>query len=174
MFDKDGIRYGEPFNENPDGMLDECNYRICNLLKKEKDFFLYDYDFGDGWRHEVILEKILPYDKEAELPHCVDGERQCPPEDVGGPPAYESFLEVMADKNHPDHEDMIDWIGGEFDPEYFNVDTVNGILYDEFTLYPEAVSHLESDGEGPMPPGSEEGMEINENLRKVIFDFKSY
>ncbi|MBE9502779.1 MAG: plasmid pRiA4b ORF-3 family protein [Proteobacteria bacterium] len=132
LFEKDGKRYGVPDEEFPDDTLNEENFRINQLLKKEKDAFNYEYDFGDGWMHKVILEKVLPFDTKATLPHCMTGKRNCPPEDVGGTFGYANFLEAMSDKNHPEHEDMMDWIGGEFDPEEFDVDVVNQILYDQF------------------------------------------
>lgn len=131
LFEKDGKQYGIPDEEFPDDTLKEESFRIDRLLKKEKDYFLYEYDFGDGWMHKVVLEKILPFDTNIELPHCVTGKRRCPPEDVGGPFGYPDFLEAMADEKHPEHEEMMDWIGGEFDPEEFDVHLVNSILYDE-------------------------------------------
>jgi hypothetical protein len=49
-------------------------------------------------------------------PRFVDGAMRCPPEDVGGIPGFCAFLEAMADPNHPEHEDRLDWHGGPFDP----------------------------------------------------------
>jgi hypothetical protein len=91
--------------------------------------FVYEYDFGDGWTHKITVEKILP-PGEAALPHpvCLTGKRACPPEDCGGVGGYENFLEAIADPNHPEHEDMVDWIGDDFDPEAFDLEAVNHAL----------------------------------------------
>lgn len=87
--------------------------------------FEYLYDFGDGWRHEVIVEKIAPHDPEFHRPECLAGERAYPPEDCGGPPGYEEFLEAIRDPSHPEHKDQPAWVGGRFGPEAFDLATVN-------------------------------------------------
>jgi hypothetical protein len=81
---------------------------------------LYEYDFGDGWEHEITLEDILPRDEGLEYPRCVAGERSCPPEDVGGVPGYGDFLTIIADPDHEQHEELLEWVGGAFDPEAFD------------------------------------------------------
>ena len=58
-------------------------------------------------------------------PRCIEGARACPPEDVGGIWGYGDFLEAISDPNHEDHDEMVEWVGGEFDPEKFSVDEVN-------------------------------------------------
>jgi len=90
--------------------------------------FLYEYDFGDGWEHELLVEKILPAEPGVGYPRCLKGKRACPPEDVGGVWGYADFLEIMRDPNHPEHEDMLEWVGGEFDPEVFDLEEVNAEL----------------------------------------------
>lgn len=89
---------------------------------------IYEYDFGDGWDHELKIEKIVPADLTAHYPRCTAGSRACPPEDCGGPPGYERLLEALRDPKHEDHEQMREWIGGEFDPEAFDLDEVNRVL----------------------------------------------
>jgi len=86
---------------------------------------VYEYDFGDGWQHEIILEKILEPEPRVTYPCCLEGARACPPEDVGGIWGYAEFLEAISDPNHEDHDEMVEWVGGEFDPERFSVDEVN-------------------------------------------------
>jgi len=86
---------------------------------------VYEYDFGDGWLHEIILEKILEPEPRVTYPCCLEGARACPPEDVGGIWGYAEFLEAISDPNHEDHDEMVEWVGGEFDPERFSVDEVN-------------------------------------------------
>lgn len=127
-FIKDFNRYGVPDDEGMLDVQDEINFRLQHLLKKEKDELLYIYDYGDTWEHKVVLEKILPYKVNAILPACVKGSRACPPEDVGGMPGYGYFLEAIADPSHPEYDERIQWIGGEFDPEHFDLAEVNDLL----------------------------------------------
>ena len=86
---------------------------------------IYEYDFGDSWQHEIVLEKILEPEPNVAYPRCIEGARACPPEDVGGIWGYGDFLVAISDPNHEDHDEMVEWIGGEFDPEKFSVDKVN-------------------------------------------------
>lgn len=80
----------------------------------------YDYDFGDGWEHEVLTEAILP-DERGPLPACVDGARACPPEDCGGVPGYEA----LSDPRDPRHGELTDWLGERFQPEEFDLAGIN-------------------------------------------------
>lgn len=121
-------RYGALDEDFPPNLRDEVDYRVDQLLKEEKDKLLYVYDFGDGWEHEVVLEKILPFEPGADLPKCLKGSRACPPEDVGGPPGYQMFLEAISDLSHPEHDDMAEWLGGDFDSEHFDLAEVNDFL----------------------------------------------
>ena len=107
---------------------DETQYRLDDLLTTEKSSLLYEYDFGDGWNHKVVLEKKLPYDKAAKLPSCIKGKRACPPEDCGGVWGYEELLEVIKQPSHPEYDSMIEWLGGEFDPEEFDIEETNKVL----------------------------------------------
>ncbi len=104
---------------------DETQYKLSDLLTREKGSLKYEYDFGDGWRHKILLEKKLPYDQAIKLPSCVKGKRACPPEDCGGVWGYEELLEVIKDQEHPEYEEMLEWLGGEFDPEEFNIEETN-------------------------------------------------
>ena len=81
---------------------------------------IYEYDFGDGWEHEVVLEKVLARDSTAKYPRCLGGARACPPEDCGGPGGYINFLGAISDPEHEEHDEYLDWIGGEFDPDKFD------------------------------------------------------
>ncbi len=85
----------------------------------------YIYDFGDNWEHIIKLEKIFPRDKNVDYPICIAGKRACPPEDCGGIWGYENFLEIINDPDNEEYEDMIEWVGGEFDPEHFDVKEVS-------------------------------------------------
>ena len=120
--------YGATYPDDFDGMpetRDERKARLQELIARPKAKFVYEYDFGDSWEHEVVLEKILPSETGTTYPVCVEGKRACPPEDCGGVWGYPDFLAAIQDPSHPDHEDMLEWIGGSFDPEAFEVETVN-------------------------------------------------
>ena len=77
-----------------------------------------------SWRHSVVLEEVSAAEPGAEYPCCIDGERKCPPEDVGGPPGFEGFLEAIAEPAHEEHEYLLEWCGGSFDPDEFNPEEV--------------------------------------------------
>ena len=128
------FRDGEVYYGIPDDFmsdtLDECRYKLNQLLKQEKDSIVYEYDFGDSWEHKITLEKVLPFDPADTLPRCIKGKGACPPEDVGGTVGYYGFLDAVHDPNHPEHEEMLEWIGGEFDPDDFDLDEVNALLSD--------------------------------------------
>jgi Plasmid pRiA4b ORF-3-like protein len=95
------------------------------VLPGERSGFTYLYDFGDNWEHVIVVEKSLPPGEGVRYPVCLAGARACPPEDVGGIPGYEGFLEAVKNPDHPEHDEYIDWIGGKFDLEAFDVDEVN-------------------------------------------------
>ena len=124
-------RYGVPDPDFEDGPIPERGVRVGALLKREKQWMTYEYDFGDGWQHKIELEKILPYKSGTHRPQCIGGRRGCPPEDVGGIWGYADFLEAYKDKNHPEHEEMVEWAGEYFDPERFDLAEVNEILSGE-------------------------------------------
>jgi hypothetical protein len=124
-FEKDGARYGVPDEEDVVEMIDAGRVSLATLLEAEGDSLVYTYDFGDGWRHDVVLEKILGWSDKATRPECVGGDRHCPPEDVGGPRGYEQFLEVIFDPTHEDHVNMVRWAGGRFHAEDFDLKDVN-------------------------------------------------
>ena len=105
-------------------ILPEWKQKIADWFSMENKSADYTYDFGDGWKHNVKLEKILPRDKNISYPTCLTGKRACPPEDCGGVWGYEDFLRIIKDPTHERHEEMLRWIGKEFDPEHFNLEAV--------------------------------------------------
>ncbi len=86
---------------------------------------MYIYNFGDGWEHSIVVEKILPDDGKLKYLICLDGKNACPPEDCGELGGYYDFLRAIQNPNHPEHDSMIEWAGGEFDPEKFDLEEVN-------------------------------------------------
>lgn len=98
--------------------------KIADYFSKENNRADYIYDYGDNWVHQVELEEILPCEKGVKYPRCIDGQRSCPPEDCGGIGGYEDFLKIIMEPQHEQYEEMLDWVGGEFDPEHFDVKEV--------------------------------------------------
>jgi hypothetical protein len=92
--------------------------------------FSYEYDFGDGWMHSIIVEKTMPLDQDKYYPVCIKGKLNCPPEDCGGIYGYYNLLEIISNKKHPEYRDMAEWMGGRFDPTEFEVEDVNEDLKD--------------------------------------------
>jgi hypothetical protein len=135
LFDVDGGLYSLPEFELDDWnepVSNERRVRLTALNWKAKKQIRYDYDFGDCWRHEVVLEKLRPIEEGIRYPKCIDGARACPPEDVGGLPGYDYFLEALNDPINEDHESMLMWVGGSFNPEFFSIDEVNAKLWKTF------------------------------------------
>ena len=95
------------------------------LGEQGTQFFYYEYDFGDGWIHEVCEEKTQSPEPGKLYPVCVGGERKCPPEDCGGSHRYQEMLKALRDERDPDHASTVEWIGRDFDPEAFDADAVN-------------------------------------------------
>jgi hypothetical protein len=93
---------------------------VLAYVREPGQHFEYEYDFGDGWEHEVLFEGSPPVDPKAKYPLCLEGERACPPEDCGGVWGYGDFLAAIANPKHEEHESMLEWIGGRFDPEVFD------------------------------------------------------
>jgi hypothetical protein len=109
-------------------VTDERQVRLSVLVPRVGMRFQYHYDFGDNWRHDLLLESISISDPGSQYPVCVAGARNCPPEDCGGYHGYAGFLEAIRDPEHKEHERVLEWIGGHFDPEFFDLDQVNQAL----------------------------------------------
>ena len=124
LFEIDGERFSQPSPDGDDYELDfknESDVLISKLLPKSgtRTRWIYEYDFGDGWRHEILFEGHLPKDSKLKYPLCLDGKRACPPEDCAGSLGYANLLDVIANPKHEDHADMLKWCG-RFDPEAFD------------------------------------------------------
>ena len=105
-------RYTENSRLEDDG-TEENPHRLEDLIKRKDRTFQYLYDFGDYWIHEIIIEENDYFDLNLrDLLACLDGERACPPEDVGGIPGYYEFCEAVSDPNHPQHQKYTDWFAG--------------------------------------------------------------
>ncbi len=124
QFTIDGVDYSDPGAE-VDGAEDEFAVTLADVVPAERLRFNLLYDFGDAWDHEITVEKILPREAGKRYPLCVAGERARPPEDCGGVWGYGDFLEAIQDPEHEEHDAMLEWIGGSFDPEAFDVAALN-------------------------------------------------
>ncbi|MBV9208053.1 MAG: plasmid pRiA4b ORF-3 family protein [Actinobacteria bacterium] len=122
--------YGMPGSDL--GYADERRATLGEVLGRPGASMRYTYDFGDEWEHDIVLEKILPPGPGTAVPSCLAGKGACPPEDCGGAWGYASLKEVLADPDHDEHEDLLDWLGldsaAEFDPSEFRLEDRNAQL----------------------------------------------
>lgn len=122
--------YADPANDEWEEMncADESSMRLREIAPWIGDRFQYDYDFGDRWIHDVVVENILPGDSGFEHPTCLSGEGACPPEDCGGVSGYSAMVHAIRDRRHDEHNDMLRWVGGKFDPDAFDREAANNLL----------------------------------------------
>jgi hypothetical protein len=126
-------RFGNPLQWKGDfwgdsGVRDEGKVKLSRLAARGVKKFIYTYDMGDTWRHTVQIEKMVLAEAGVKYPRCVAGKRACPPEDCGGPWGYGDFVDAIQDPRHERHAELLEWAGGEFDTEAFDVETVNASL----------------------------------------------
>jgi len=129
-FERSGVYYGEPSEDEYDdmmGTLNEKQHTVSELLYAPRDYLHYEYDFGDSWRHRIRLEKIFepPADFSLYLPQCLKARGACPPEDIGGVPGYYDMLEQLSDPNNPRYKEYLEWLGGDFDPDAYDMNETN-------------------------------------------------
>ncbi len=120
-----GTSFGDP---DPELGLRSAKSVRLERVAEEGDAFTYVYDFGDDWQHTVRVEEVHRLSREEKVPLVLAGKRACPPDDVGGVWGYDEFLASVADPKHPEHQDMMEWIGGEWDPEDFRRDLAEARL----------------------------------------------
>lgn len=159
----DQKRYGDVDGDVPQpGVLDETQYRLSDIFSEPGDRCLYLYDFGDDWSHELVLEAVSEAGPEDQPVLCLGGQGACPPEDCGGVPGYIELLEQFDDLDAVGHDDAVDLLGEDFDPEAFDFDAFNKLVAgmfegsgeaqkpevvdEEFRLIMELQEFLESDG----------------------------
>jgi Plasmid pRiA4b ORF-3-like protein len=137
-------RAGQELSEQAAQPLDR-RVRLREVVPRVGIHFGYLYDFGDSWRHDLLLEAIVLPDPGGRYPHCLAGERRAPPEDVGSSPGYEDYLEALADPEHQEHENVLRW-RGPFDAEAFSLGAVKQQLQKKFRSFrKQATTH-------PSPP----------------------
>lgn len=131
QFVVDGVYYGQPDPEGDDfgaETLNEKRYTVTDLAPGAKQKFIYEYDFGGSWEHEVSVEEVMPPDLDFKHPVCLGGANACPPEDCGGVPGYCDLLAALADPKHEQHEEMKEWVGGAWDATRFSLEHTNAGL----------------------------------------------
>jgi hypothetical protein len=109
-------------------ILDEQKYTLGGVLGESVREFVYEYDFGDSWRHRIQVKSVAQPNTDWFYPLCIAGERAAPPDDVGGVMGYVEFLSAIKDPKHDEHDSMLTWIGGAFDPEGFDLHAINRTL----------------------------------------------
>jgi hypothetical protein len=128
-FEIGGEQYSAPDLDGATDAEDASKVKLSKVVGWGIKKFTYTYDFGDNWEHVIEVEKELPAEPGVAYPRCVAGKRACPPDDCGGPWGYADFLEAIQDPKHPEHEELLEWAGGEFDPEHFDIEAVNEELH---------------------------------------------
>ena len=116
-------RLSDPRSRVGSTVADENRTKLGDLIGTVGARLLYEYDFGDGWQHELLLEEVLLGDETFQQ-MCVAGKRCSPPEDCGGPQGFAELIQALQDPNHPSHDEACEWLG-DFVPESFSVDDVN-------------------------------------------------
>ena len=106
----------------------ERRVRLSSVLRRMGAKLIYTYDFGDSWEHSIVLEKRLPAAPPIAYPMCMAGQLACPPEDCGGIGGFYDLLDALRDPTHEQHEELQDWVSGDYDPEAFSTEAVNRVL----------------------------------------------
>jgi hypothetical protein len=125
-FEVAGERYGDPGIGDDLEWNSDRKMKLSQIVRGGHRNFTYVYDMGDNWQHTITVEGTLAPEPKAKYPRCIGGARACPPEDCGGVWGYEEFLEAIGNRKHKEHQEMLEWVGGEFDPEEFNMGALNG------------------------------------------------
>lgn len=99
--------------------LDESRFRFGDLVKAG-DRIRYEYDFGDGWEHELLIEADAEADAGTIYPACTAGEGACPPEDCGGPGGFADLKELLDGPRSSERDEMRAWVGADYDPRRFD------------------------------------------------------
>lgn len=126
------IHIGEPRAGFGPEVFSEDHAQIGQYFIAEKQKAIYLYDFGDGWYHDIVLEKILTSEVNVHYPRCIAGKRACPPEDCGGVDGYAELLYILANPEHQQYQDKKEWMEEmgleDFDPEKFDVNSTSASL----------------------------------------------
>jgi len=108
--------------------IDPRKIYLGEYFNAEKVKINYEYDFGDSWGHSVTLQKITEAEKARTYPVCIKAKQNCPPEDCGGFPGYMNLVEIMQKKKGREYAEMVEWLGGEYNPSEVDIDFINDTL----------------------------------------------
>lgn len=128
VFEVDDLRFGMIGADEWDDSIEDEEHVHLERVADAKSRLAYEYDFGDSWRHTIVVEKSLSVASPLKHPTCLAGKRSGPPEDVGGAHGYMDCLAAIADPKHERHDELVEWLPREFDPEHFDLDAINDAL----------------------------------------------
>ena len=134
-FSRGKERYGVPDRESRMFGVQTENAKkvtVASLNLRRRSPLHYLYDFGDSWEHELRVEDVLTAPDDLPAVWCLEGARACPPEDCGSVPGYEELVRILRDPSDPEYESMVEWCGGDYDPEAFHLGMVNERLRRSF------------------------------------------
>lgn len=120
-------------DEGDDGTLED-DVRLDQVLAEQGDTLWYEYDFGDGWDHTMVVEKVL--EEAPTTVRCTDGRMACPPEDCGGIGGFEELAtwvrsgydDAQLPETFDDAAHAHDWLPLEWHPDVFDVEEANAAL----------------------------------------------
>jgi len=121
--DEIGIPDDDPFGDEL-VFIPGWELPIVDYFIQPGDRAEYEYDFGDSWEHELVLEGILLKETKTKYPKCTGGARACPPEDCGGVHGFQEMLKIIRNPSHEEHKSMMEWLGGKYDPKTFDPDII--------------------------------------------------
>jgi hypothetical protein len=126
QFIYEGNNYiGNPEMLEQEDIADDKDVALSAIFDKPKISMEYEYDFGDSWEHDLILEKIIESDLNRNYPNCLEGKMNCPPEDSGGIFGFYENMKIFKNKKHREHKEIKEWIGKDYNPDFFDLQTVN-------------------------------------------------
>jgi hypothetical protein len=126
-----GAEYLTPEGQFDSDAKDPNAKNLKNLKLKTGDVIRYVYDFGDNWEHTIKIEKVSISEEKTLLPRCLEGARNCPPEDCGAIPGYKDILEAMKNPNSAVAKEILEWLGEPYDPELFDLKEINDVFAPE-------------------------------------------
>lgn len=119
-------RYHQAEFEGDAEIIEEREVGLCQIAPRKGAVLGYEYDFGDSWTHEIVVEAIRSTaDASVRMAVCLGGSGACPPEDCGGVPGYTELLKTLKNRKHPEHKSTKEWLGRAFDPEVFDLARTN-------------------------------------------------
>ena len=119
--------YTSPENADESHSENAEDFLLQDVLEDHREF-TYAYDFGDGWQHKVKITNIFEHDTRLKYPLCTGGENACPPEDCGGPGGFEDLKKILSGKDCDEKSELMNWVGGFFNPTTFDPNFVNRFL----------------------------------------------